>query len=99
MEGEAGDHGFFCLGDVLVKDKVTDAVIYWHGADGVDRLEDMGMMTDYSGYSCLGKSVGKGTLTDAGVGLKLYSPMEHYHDMGIGILMIEIIDFIEKFFF
>ena len=99
MKGEAGNHGFFCLGDVLVKDKVTDAVIYWHGADGVDRLEDMGMMAYDSGYSYLGKSVGKGSLTDAGVGLKLYSPMEHHHDMGIGIFTVEIPDFIEQFIF
>ena len=30
MEGEASYHRFLCLGDVLVKDEVTDAIIYWH---------------------------------------------------------------------
>ena len=99
MEGETGNHGFFCFGDVLVEDKVTDAVIYRHGADGVNRLEDMWMMPYDGGYSCFGKFIGEGSLTNAGVWLKLHSPMKHNYDMSVRMLMMEIIDFIEKFCF
>ena len=75
MEGEAGYHGFLCFWDFLVKDEVTDAVIYRHLSYGVYWLEDVGVMPDDGCYSCLGKFVGKGTLTNAGIGLKLHTPM------------------------
>ena len=97
MEGDAGYHGFLCLGDFLVEDEVTDAVIDWHFVYGVYWLEDVGMMPDDGCYSCLGKSVGKGTLSNAGVGLKLYSPMHDDNDMRVGVLVMEIPDFIEQF--
>ena len=78
MEGEAGYHRFFCLGDFLVEDKVTNAVIDWHLTYGVYWLEDVGMMPDDGRYSCLGKSVGKSALTDAWIGLKLHTPMQDH---------------------
>ena len=55
------------------------------------------MMPDDSCYTCLGKSVGKGTLTNAGVGLELHAPMQYYHDVCVGVLVLKIPDFIEQF--
>ena len=95
MKGEAGDHGFSRFRVLLVEDEVADAVIYWHFPDSIDRLENVRMMTYDGRYTSLGKSVGKCSLTDGGVRLKLYSPMEHYYDMGVGALTAEITDFIE----
>ena len=46
MESEVGYHGFLCLGDFLVEDKVADAIIDWHFTYGVCWLEDVGMMAD-----------------------------------------------------
>ena len=44
MKSEAGDHGFSRLRVLLVKDEVSDTVIYRHPANGVNRLKDMRMM-------------------------------------------------------
>ena len=41
--------------------------------------------------------MGKGTLANAGVGLKLHTPMQDYDDVRVGIIMVEIPDFIEQF--
>ena len=97
MESETRNHRYPCLGDFLVEDKVTDAVIDWHLTYGVYWLEDVGMMPDDGRYSCLGKSVGKSALTDAWIGLKLHTPMQDYDDVRVGIIMVEIPDFIEQF--
>jgi hypothetical protein len=97
MKGEAGDHGFSRLRVLLVKDEVADAVIYWHFPDSIDRLENVRMMTYDGSYTSLGKTVGKGSLTDAWIGLKFYSPMQHHHDVGIGMFTAKMADFIEQF--
>ena len=97
MKGEAGDHGFSRLRVLLVKDEVADAVIYWHLPDSVNRLKDMRMMTYDGRDTDFGQAMGKGSLTDAWIGLKLNSPMQHHHDVSIGVLTAEIADFIEQF--
>ena len=97
MKGEAGDHGFSRLRVLLVKDEVADAVIYWHLPDSVNRLKDMRMMPYDGRDTDFGQAMGKGSLTDAWIGLKLNSPMQHHHDVAIGVLTAEIADFIEQF--
>lgn len=99
MESETRNHRYPCLGDFLVEDKVADAIIDWHFTYGVYWLEDVGMMPDDGRYSCLGKSVGKSALTDAWIGLKLHTPMQDHYNLSFWVLMMEIADFIEKFFF
>jgi len=83
---------------MLVEHEIAKTVTDKRLTDGVNRLNDMGMMTDDGINPCIGELTSQQTLGEGRHGVELHSPMQHGHNCSFGMLLTIVGNGLNKLF-